>query len=138
MKWFALAIFTAFSAVILLFCAGCDAKEPGPLKDVSRPYTGIYDCERLSLGDKDMTDKFEKFSLELMRDGAFKASFETKEGNVGSYDGVYTVDTERGEITLSSKQGMRTKSFTFPYEKGRILIDYNLFGALLHAEFKMP
>ena len=111
----------------LLLLTACETEELGSLKDVSRPYAGLYQCEKITLGGRDMTEKFEKLSLELKQDGQFELSYRTAEGN-----------SEKNEITFSAKQGTRQRSFSFPYEKGAVRIDYNLFGTLLHAEFKMP
>lgn len=123
---------------LLLLPAGCGTKELGPLKDVSRPYAGVYACEELLVGGNDLLGEFETLSLELGQDGGFVASYETKEGTKGSMSGGYTVDTERGEIAFTPKQGTRKGTIAFPYEEGRVLIDYDLGGALLHAEFALP
>lgn len=140
MKKFAQAVFLTFSAIMLLiFLVGCDtAGEMGSLKDISKPYTGMYECENLSIGGRDMTDKFESVTLELKGDGRFEVFYRTTAGREGGYEGEYTLDEERKEITFSSMKGARQKSFTFPYEKGTVCIDYNLMGSLLHAEFRMP
>ncbi len=129
------AILTILAAATVLLCA-CDAEEMGPLKDVSRPYTGVYACETLTLGGKDMTEKFEKLTLELKQDGTFTLSYVTATGGEGSYGGRYAIDTEKGEITFSADRVRG--AYTFPYEKGVVRIDRNLYGYLLHAEFRMP
>ena len=138
MKKFVRVLLVAFCSMAVFLLAGCETENLSSLKDISRPYTGVYECEKISLGDRDMTDKFEKLTLELKPDGTFTAAYETAEGRQGSYSGAYALDTEKGEIVLSAKQGTRTGSFTFPYEKGTIVIDRNLFGTPLHAEFSMP
>lgn len=140
MKKFVQTVFFTVCALMLLFVlAGCKSVgEMGNLKDVSKPYTGIYECEKLSLGGKDMTDAFEKVTLELKGDGSFEIFYRTAAGGEGGYEGGYTLDETGGEITFSAMKGARQKSFTFPYEKGAVHIDYNLFGNLLHAEFRMP
>ncbi len=122
----------------LFFMTACETEELGSLKEVTRPYAGFYQCETITLGGRDMTDKFETLTLELRQDGQFVVSYLTAEGNEGSYRGNYEIDIEEKEITFSAKQGTRQKAFSFPYEKGAVRIDYNLFGTLLHAEFKMP
>ncbi len=124
-------------SLLSLFClAACETEEMGTLKDISRPYAGVYECEKISLGGKDMTEKFQKFSIELKQDGSFEATYRTA-GREGGYGGTYAVDSEKGEITFSAKERGDGKSFTFPYEKGKIVIDYNLFGHLLYAEFTL-
>ncbi len=125
-------------ALFAVLFTGCDAEEMGSLKDISKPYTGIYECEKLLLGGKDYTDSFRSFTVELSGDGSFSLAYETAEGGRGGLGGNYSLDTEKGEITFTGKQGARSVSHTFPYEKGSILVDYNFFGTLLHAEFSMP
>ena len=131
-------ILSVLCLMSLLFLTACETEELGSLKDVSRPYAGLYQCEKITLGGRDMTEKFEKLSLELKQDGQFELSYLTAEGNEGGYRGNYEIDSEEKEITFSARQGTRQRSFSFPYEKGAVRIDYNLFGTLLHAEFKMP
>ena len=136
MKKFAQALCLAMFSVFFLFClAACDAENMGSLKDISRPYAGMYVCKELSLGGRDMRGDFEEITLELKQDGSFVLLYETKEGNRGGYNGTYGLDSEKGEISLTARQGKRDKSFTFPYRNGTIYIDYNLFGTLLHASF---
>lgn len=130
-------------AALLLIAAAlsltaCDAEEMGTLSDLTRPYAGFYECEEISLGGRDMTEDFEKISLELRHDGSYAFSYRTAEGNEGEYTGSYSVDAEGGRITFTGKQGARSSSFSFPYEKGAIRMEYNLFGTLLHANFRMP
>ncbi len=127
-------------AVCFLFClAACErAEDMSSLKDISHPYAGMYKCEKISIGGRDLTDRFQKLSLELKGDGNFLISYLTAEGSEGGYGGTYQIDEERKEITFSGKEGARQRAFTFPYEKGAVRIDYNLFGNLLHAEFRMP
>ncbi len=136
MKHKILAAFLLLAAALSL--TACDAEEMGTLSDLTRPYTGFYECEEIALGGKDMTEEFEKLSLELRHDGSYALSYRTVDGNEGGYTGNYSVDPEKGRITFTGKQGMRTASFSFPYEKGAIRMDYNLFGTMLHANFRMP
>lgn len=130
-------ILPLFTAVICLFAlCGCAVEDMSSLPDISRPYAGLYECEELSLSGEDMTKKFEFVRLELGYGGEFKLLYRTASGNEGGYSGTYKM--KENEITLSVKQGALRRSFTFPVEKGCILIDYNLYGRLLHAKFKMP
>lgn len=139
MKKFLRTAASALAAFSLLFLlTACEAEELGTPKDISRPYAGMYRCETITIGGSDMKDRFDDLSLELRQDGIFQISYCTAEGSEGSYRGTYSIDSEKKEITFSSKQGTRQKAFTFPYEKGTVRIDYNLFGNLLHAEFRMP
>lgn len=122
----------------LLCFSGCDVSEMSTLADLSKPYTGFYECEKILYGGEDMTDRFEYIRLELSYGGEFELTYRSKEGNEGSYDGTYEADTEAEEITLQMQYGFVSKSFTFLMEGGSIFIDLPVHGKLLHAEFTTP
>lgn len=130
-----------FLPVVLLFLlcllCGCDAEELGSLEDLSLPYTGVYECERLDLGGKDKLKDFEYVRLELKYGGAFAVAYRTEDGLSGSLGGSYTVDTERETITFRAAYGRRTLQRTFPMKKGVVLVEENFLGTPLFAEFKM-
>lgn len=125
------------AAVPLLLLSGCEVSKMSSLPELSKPYVGVYECETITLGGEDYAEKFDDLRLELGYDGAFTIVY-SADGNKGELGGNYTVDPEAGEITLSSRYGLRSVSYTFPMEKGKILIDYNFSGKLLHAEFSAP
>ena len=110
----------------------------GSLSDLSQPYTGIYECEKLTLGGDDVSTKFEYVRLELAYGDAFTLEYRTAEGGEGSYGGTYKMDPQKGELTLSANTVLKTVSHKFPVKNGTILVDLNFGGKLLHAEFKMP
>lgn len=122
---------------LTLLLAGCRAENLSTLKEISKPYVGVYACEEITLGGRDLKEKVEELTLELKGDGTFELSYRTAAGSEGGFAGNYTLDQERGEISLSSAQG-RSGPHVFRYEKGAVLIDHNLYGELLHAKFSMP
>lgn len=124
--------------VSCLTLSGCDVSQMSTLADLSKPYTGFYECESILYGDDDMTDRFEYIRLELSYGGEFELSYRSKEGNEGSYGGTYEADTEAEEITLQMQYGFVSKSFTFPMKSGSIFVDLPLHGKLLHAQFTTP
>lgn len=122
---------------LLFFCA-CDVEQDmGSLPELSKPYAGMYECNSLTLGGKDMLPRFDYVRLELKGSGEYLLSYRTAEGAEGGYQGNYVVDPERQEISLIAKTGARKQSFVFPMEKGIISVNYNLYGNLLHAELKI-
>ena len=126
----------------LLLClfafASCDVEKMGSLPELSKPYIGVYACERLTLGSEDMLEKFEKIELELEYDGTFCLTYIDAGGVEGEYTGTYTISPDAGTITLSMKAGLRASPRTFRFENGSILIDANVLGKLLYAEFRLP
>lgn len=131
--------FFAFFALLLpLFLfAGCDAAELGSLPDLSMPYTGVYECERLDYGGRDRLEGFEWVRLELKYDGTFALGYRTKTGSRGSLSGEYEVDAERETITFRAPYKNRQAVRTFPMPDGAILIEENLLGKPLFAEFRL-
>ena len=136
-KSFIVVLLTMLCALFML-CACEKVENMGSLPDLSKPYAGEYTLKKLMLGGQDYTENFESVKLTLNPDGKFTLTYKEKEGQSGSYAGEYEVSTEKQEITLSSKSGLRSVKRTFPMEKGSILIDLNLGGKLLHAEFAFP
>ena len=134
MRKIVLPMLTAFLCLFVL--CGCEVENMSSLPDLSRPYLGVYECEELSLGGEDMTQKFEFVRLELLYGGNFQLSYRTATGSEGGYSGEY--EMKEDNITFTAQYGVLRRSFTFPVEKGSIFIDYNLNGRLLHAQFKMP
>ena len=134
--------FASVAAVIallaaLLGLAACDTeKELGSLEDLSKPYAGIYLCEKLTLSGEDKLPAFEHIRLELGRGGGFTIRYKTQKGNEGSVAGTYEMDAQKNEVTFRAKQGMRTLSRTYPVEGGCIIVEENILGRLLFAKFK--
>lgn len=133
-----------FGAVLLLVAAlcvlcGCNKVENmGSLPQLSKPYVGEYQCEKLIFGGEEQTDKFDYIKLTLKYGGKFVLSYRDTEQREGAYEGEYEMSPDGKELTLSAKAGLRTVSRTFPVTDGIILMDLTFAGKLLHAEFKMP
>lgn len=126
----------AFVCAFLL-CA-CDVSGMGSLPDLSKPYTGVYECEVLTLGGEDAKEKFDFIRLELKGGGTFSLAYRTSEGKEGEVGGEYAMDVGEGTLTLSKKTPVRTFSHCCKVENGVIYFDRNFNGELLHAEFRMP
>ena len=128
--------------VVLFACAallcGCDVGEMSTLPELSKPYTGVYECTQLTLGGEDTLDRFEFVRLELKADETFALTYRTAEGGEGGVEGEYQMDAERGELVLTKKTALRTMTYVFAVENGAIRGDMNLNGELLHAEFATP
>ena len=122
----------------LLALGGCNVNEMGSLSDLTKPYSGLYECESIMLGGTELTEKFEKLYLELGYGGDFTIVYRGADGVKGEFGGKYTVDEEKEEITLSAPLGRRSVSYTFPMKNGKIYCDYNFGGRLLHAVFASP
>ena len=124
--------------ITLLFCSGCSVDEMSTLPDISKPYTGVYECQSLTLGGQDYSEKFDKLYLNLKYDGTYTLVWRGVNGEKGETTGQYKVDCEAEEITLYGYSRLHARSYTFPMQKGVIAIRYNVGGKLLNAEFAMP
>ncbi len=123
--------------VLLSLCslAGCEAEDLGSLEALSRPYAGVYHCERLLLAGVDVTEDY-RLSLELAYGGEMTVSYKTKYGQQDEWSGRYEVDETREEITMSVGEGSRTMSRTYRMEDGAIVVEENFLGRSLYAEFR--
>lgn len=127
------------AALFALFTlGGCDVEEMSTLPDLSRPYAGFYECEKLLLGGEDVSKEFEYLRLELGYGGEFTFTYRGTDGNEGTYRGKYRVDMQKGEISFTSGHGLKSSAFTFPMRDGCVFIDLTFGGKLLHAEFSFP
>ena len=127
----------AVLAMLFSVCtvAGCEVQDMGSLSDLSKPYTGVYACEKMTLGGEDVLGDFSYVRLELERGGDFTLSWR-QDGSESTWEGGYEVDLGVGTITLTAKEGGRTASRTYRMEEGAILIDENFLGRPFFAEFK--
>lgn len=122
----------------LFALSGCNVKEMSSLGEISKPYAGLYECESLTLAGKEMSENFKKLYLELNADNTFTLIYRGTEGKKGGYAGHYEYDEEAHTITFYAYVGRRSRAYSFPMEKGKIYIDYNLGGQLLHGVFGAP
>lgn len=131
-------LFGAAVLCALLALCGCSVEKMSTLPELAKPYLGMYECKELKIGGKDFSENFEKIVLELDYGGGFTLFYRDKTGGEGGYSGDYRADPEGEKITFSAKTGLRTSSYTFPMKNGKIVVDYNFHGKLLHAVFSAP
>ena len=68
-------LLTGVSLVLCLFLlCGCNVSRMSTLPELSKPYAGLYECEKVTLGGEDFTDRFEYLRLELSYGGEFRLS----------------------------------------------------------------
>lgn len=71
----------AFSSAIVL--SSLLAGAAGGLKDISKPYLGTYECEKIYFGEKEYTDYFDYVRFELKGKGELALSYREKGGRKG-------------------------------------------------------
>lgn len=126
-KWFLYA-----ALVCCLLFTGCDAGELSSLQEISMPYAGEYQCQRLTLGEKDVLPLFEKLTLTLERGGTFTLTYQKKHGGAGGLSGTYSLDCEQNTIAFTPDGG---ETRVFPYQDGSIFFEVPILGRLLFAQF---
>ena len=105
------------------------------LKDITKPYTGIYQCTEARLGDNDYLDKLEELALELKTDGEFILYYAERNGERKTETGKYVYNKERKTITLIGGIGSFLKR-EFPLENGELIIEAPIAEKNLLIRFK--
>lgn len=72
------------------------------MKDVAKPYIGVYSAERILFGGEDWTEKLSRLAVELKGNGTFTLSATDKRGRKYSGGGEYAYEKEVGEIIFRS------------------------------------
>ena len=58
------------AGVVTLLLA-CSFGGKGDLKEISKPYLGVYECTEARVGEREYLDRFSKLDLELKENGEF-------------------------------------------------------------------
>ena len=124
------SVLAGISALLMLFPMGC-----GELKDVTKPYMGIYKCKQAKLGEYDYLDKFDELALELKGDGEFILHYQEKDGAKKTETGKYSYDKENETITLVGGAGGIFKR-EFPLQGGALTIDVKIAEKNLLLRFE--
>ena len=93
----------------------------GSLKEISKPYLGVYECISARLGEEELLADFSYIQLELKKDGGFILYYGDKAGKKERVQGSYIYDDEKQTLTLQFMDG---KCFqrAFPLKKGRLTV----------------
>ena len=91
------------------------------LKDIARPYLGVYECESATLGERECLEDFSYIRLELLPENEFTLSYQLKMGKKGEEQGKYEYIKERKTLVLSLDCKEQFKR-EFPLEKGSFVV----------------
>lgn len=125
----------AFASAIVLSSLLFNVSSLGGLKEISKPYLGTYECERIFFGDEEKTDKFDYVRIELMSEGEMKFLFKEKNGAERELEARYTYDTENDMLTVYADLAGAEKTKSFPVEKGTIDVSVRYGGKMLLMKF---
>lgn len=102
-----------------------DKKEEDGLKQITKPYLGVYRSEYIFFGKRDVSEEFRSVTVELTAKGQFILRYTTREGKSDEKISAYTYDEKTGEVALSSDFGIRdTKALkcNIKAKKGRMTV----------------
>ena len=116
-------------AALLLACSG---GVRGELKDIAKPYVGMYECTEARMGEKEYLDRFSYIHLELKADETFTLYYCEKDGKKRTQEGRYRYDKEKGVVTLLGG-GMERE---FPLSDGILMIAFPLGGYTVQLKFE--
>ena len=114
---------------LLLTCSGI---VNGELKDIAKPYVGMYECTQARMGDREYLDRFSYIHLELKADEQFILYYCEKEGEKHTQEGRYRYDKEKGVITLQGG-GLQRE---FPFSDGVLMVVIPLGGQAIQLKFE--
>lgn len=69
------------------------------LTDLTHPYINTYECTSARLGDEDLLEKYEYFTITFLDENELEVSFKRQGGNRHAYTCGYTVDDDTQELT---------------------------------------
>ena len=83
----------------------------GDLKDIAKPYLGVYECKEATLNGKDFLDEYEYIHLELKTDEQFIIHLCEKGKKKMELSGKYVYDREKGEFRVSGAGNIFKRKF---------------------------
>lgn len=121
-----------FALELSLFSlCGCAAESSSTLSEISRPWSGEYHCQTLTLGEKNLLSEGYKMFLTLDKEDfslrMISPAGESKES------GTYAFSEEEEKITFYHSALPVGRSF--PMKKGKIYISENVGGQIFLAVF---
>lgn len=129
-------IIFALTCTLLTFLCGCDLKNAGPLKSITRPYIAQYECIEATLGGEDLLDKFDYIKITLATKDKMEFTYRQKNGESKILESKYKFDlTSR---TLTAEIGLLGYNFkqSTVVEKGKFTISKSIGGKQLIMKFK--
>ena len=116
------SILASICALLTLIPNFTMAKD-GDLKEITKPYLGVYECKSAQLGDEDLLKNFSHIHLELKKGGEFVLHYGDKKGNKEQARGKYVYDAKKQTVTLKMTDGNCFQR-TFPLQKGQIIVSF--------------
>ena len=94
-----------------------------PLKDITLPYLGVYECKVARLGEEDLFSRLRFARIELDK-GSFRFIGKEKDGKLHRERGKFSYDKESGALRFFSWQKSGDRAGIARLEKGEITLLY--------------
>ncbi|MBR2341094.1 MAG: hypothetical protein IKA72_01625 [Clostridia bacterium] len=122
---------------ITVFAKGIDVplKSGDSLKEIAKPYLGVYECKWLYFGGEDKKKEFEYLRVELKTKGELLVTYKLKKGEKGKVPLSFEYDYEEKQIRVFGQWMLLKIDRKFPLEKGELNVVTNLFGKLVNVKF---
>ncbi|MBQ7948139.1 MAG: hypothetical protein IJ284_00100 [Clostridia bacterium] len=104
------------------------------LKDITKPYLGVYECTEARWNEEDCLNRFSYIHLELKGDGTFILYYCEKDGEKRKETGRYHYDKEKSALTLMGRTGMIKREF--PLKEGVLTVNIAFGGDNLNMQFE--
>lgn len=128
------SIFVGLTLLLLLF-PWVDAWKASSIKDITKPYLGVYECREAKLDDKDYLEKFDYIRLELKSKNNFLLSYKAKGEKVKEEKGSFAYDKKTQTITFQA-DAIPFMKRKFPLKDGRLLINVAIGEKTLQMRFE--
>ena len=104
------------------------------LKEIEKPYLGVYECIEAKLGERDCLERFDELSLELKSDGTFLLYYKECNRERKRETGQYKYDPDKKTLTLVRRGDFIKREF--PLEKGILTVTVRMGDKLLNMHFE--
>lgn len=138
MKGFLSKMAGAFFVLFLspAFMGNAVSGDKSGLKDIVKPYAGVYECEEFLIGGIDKTESFAYFRVELTLDGKLKLASKDKNGHKRKTEAAYEQDRSNGKFYIIDKNHLGNRKFEFEFRGGELCVYAKIDGKMLVTKWK--
>ena len=122
-------------AILLSVTAGAWSKD-GKLTEITKPYLGTYECERLYVADDNKIDDFEYVRVELCKNGELKLLYKQPKGKPEQMTLEYRYDEQAKTLYVKGKLGVWRLDKSFSLNNGELTGEMRLGNLNVIVKFK--
>lgn len=130
-----ISVLFAVAALLCLFLCAFEIDKNSSLKDLTHPYINTYVCTEATLGDEDLLEQYEYFTITFLDTEHLEISFKKKGGKKHIYQCPYVYDKKSGEF--SAEIGILGFKFrqSAKIKQGKFLISMPILSKQLTMKF---